>query len=109
MTEENAKCELSVDTKMSSGVLETMCCTVCFWDGSEERVRLLGALEKVVMLRAVVVKEEEIYLGLNRSSGEGERGGGGDWEALQSLGARSLDIVSAWANTCLYNWTTRGL
>lgn len=31
VTEDNAKCELSVDTKMSSGVLERTYCIVCSW------------------------------------------------------------------------------
>lgn len=40
--------ELSIDTKMSSGVLETTYCAVSFWDGSVEYVQLLSALKKVV-------------------------------------------------------------
>lgn len=46
--EVKGKHEVSIDTKMSSGVLETTFCAVCFWDGSAEYVRLLSALKKVV-------------------------------------------------------------
>ena len=48
MVEVKDKHELSIGTKMSSHMLETMYCAVCFWDGSAEYVQLLGALKKAV-------------------------------------------------------------
>lgn len=40
-----------------------------------------------------IAKEEEMNLELIGSSGEGERRGGGGWEALQGAGAQSLGSV----------------
>lgn len=49
---------------------------------------LFGTLNKCI------VKEEEMNLELNCSSGEGERRGGGGGESLQGAGAQSLGILS---------------
>lgn len=108
MVELKDKHELSIDAKMSSSMLETMYCAVCFWDGSAECA--VECTEKSGGCYGLcVVKEGEMNLELNCSSGEGERRGRGGWEALQGSGAQILGMVSAWESTCLYSETRRRL
>lgn len=87
------KHELSTDTKISSGMLENV--LRCPLLGQQCRIRaVVGYAEKSGGCCGLcIAKEEEMNLELTCSSGEGERRGGGGWEALQGAGAQSLGSV----------------